>query len=302
MGAWFVSMGLVAALLGQAETGAPSSAADEVIAQAISELGDVKFSVRRRASQVLWQQGLAAEPALRKAAESVDREIRIRAQHILNDFAYGILPGVPADIVALIRQFRDGPANGRTALLQRLADRDRFDTIQRLIQLEPDPGMRRQLLVALMQNPQAVERFFEPERLEKLVAAVGADRDEVWRRTVLAQLLFSPKVIQHLAEKRRLDVLTKIVDREKSADVRRQMLSMLFQNPAGVTSLIENDQLLFVLQVIKKEPDEKTRGAWISQVLAMSGVIQLLASDDRLEDLLKFAQDNVGAEQRSKIL
>ncbi len=302
MSAWFVSMGLVAALLGQAEADTLQSAADEVIARAISELGDAKFSVRRRASQVLWQQGLAAEPALRKAAKSVDRETRIRAQHILNDFAYGILPGVPADIVALIRQFRDGPANGRSALLQRLADRDRFETIQRLIQLEPDPGMRRQLLVTLMQNPQAVERFFEPERLEKLVAAVGADRDELWRRTVLAQLLFSQKVIQHLAKKGRLDVLTKIVERERSADVRRQMLSMLFQNPAAVTSLVENAQLQFVLKVIAKEPDEKTRGAWIGQLLAMSGVIQQLASDDRLENLLKFAQDNVDDEQRGKIL
>ena len=50
-----------------------------------------------------------------------------------------------------------------------------------------------------------------------------------------------------------------------------------------------------MLHVITKEPDEKTRGAWISQLLAMSGVIQQLANDDRLEKLLKFAQGNVGA-------
>jgi tetratricopeptide (TPR) repeat protein len=302
MGSWFVSAALLVGLPGQVEGSDPGPATAQAIDDAVVELGASQFAVRRRASQFLWQQGLAAEPALVRAAASDDREVRIRAELILHDFRYGILPGVPPDIVALIRQFRDGASNERLAALERLADRDCFDAIQRLIQLEPDEGIRRQLLVYLMQNPRAVERFFEPERLEQLVAAVGADRDETWRRTVLAQLLFSPMIIRQLADKRRLDVLARIVDAEQSPEVRRQMLSMLFQNAAAVSSLIENDQLPFVLRVITKEPDEKTRGAWISQLLAMSGVIQQLADDERLEQLLQFAQQHVGDQQRSQIL
>ena len=85
---------------------------------------------------------------------------------------------MPADVIATIRQFRDGTSEQRLSALQRLADRDRFEAIQRLIRLEADAEVRRQLLVYLMQNPRAVERFFDPDRLEQLVESVGADRDD----------------------------------------------------------------------------------------------------------------------------
>jgi hypothetical protein len=51
----------------------------------------------------LWQAGLAAEPALRRAAADPDRETRLRAQIILEDFRFGILPDVPEEVNALIR-------------------------------------------------------------------------------------------------------------------------------------------------------------------------------------------------------
>jgi len=302
MGTWLVSVGLVVALLGQAEPERPTAASKEAIQKAVRELGDVRFSVRRQASQFLWQQGLAAEPALKRAAESADRETRLRARRILEDFRYGILPNVPADVVGMIRQFRDGNVNERLLALQRLADFARFDALERLIELEPAAEVRRQLLVYLMKNPRAVDHFLEPERLEKLIATVGADQEEAWRRNVLAQLLFSAPMVQKLAEKDRLDVLMKVVEREKSADVRRRMLTMLFQNQAAVAALIEKDQLEFLLELIAKEPDGKTRGTWITGLLVSSGAVKHLVEEDRLDRVLKFAGQHLDAKQRSTVL
>ena len=302
MGTWLVSVGLVVALLGQTEPERPAAASKEAIQKAVRELGDVRFSVRRQASQFLWQQGLAAEPALKRAAEGADRETRLRARRILEDFRYGILPNVPQNVVGMIRQFRDGNVNERLLALQRLADFARFDALQRLIELEPAAEVRRQLLVYLMKNPRAVDHFLEPERLEKLIATIGADQEEAWRRNVLAQLLFSAPMVQKLAERDQLDVLMKVVEREKSADVRRQMLTMLFQNQAAVAALIEKDQLEFLLGLIAKEPDGKTRGTWITGLMVSSGAVKHLVEEDRLDRVLKFAGQHLDAKQRSTVL
>ena len=301
MSAWLTSAGLAAVLLGQVEAQHPPDAS-AAIEKAIWELGDARFSVRQAAARTLWQHGLAAEAALQRAAESGDRETRVRARSILNDFRYGILPGVPAETVVRIRQFRDGSAAERLAAFQILAERGDFDTLQRLIGLEPDANVRRQLLVMLIQSPRAVEQLADLDRLEKLLATVAADQDEAWRRRMLAQLLFSDKMMQQLAEKRELGLVVKVIERETSAKVRRQMLSVLFQNAAAVTVLIDKDQLDLLLKLIEKEPEKRFRGPWIGQVLGNAEAVGRLAGDERLERLLKFAQDNMEAEQRASLL
>ncbi len=282
MSAWLVSAGLVVVLLGQADRENPAAGTAEVIDKAIQDLGDARFAVRNRASRDLWEQGLAAQAALERAAESADRETRERARAILKDFRYGILPGVPDGTVALIRQFRDGNGAERPAAFQRLADRGEFETLTRLIGLEPDASLRRQLLVLLVQNPRAVDKLVDLDHLEKLLAAVAADQDEAWRRTVLAQMLFSEKMLQRLAEKRQLDLVVKVIDRETSAETRRQMLSVLFQNSAAVTSLVEKEQLDLLLKLIQKEPEKRIRGPWIQQILANPETVARLAGDERL--------------------
>lgn len=301
MATWLVTVGLVSVLLGQAEPGDKAATANEVVEKAIQELGDSRFAVRQQASRVLWEQGLPAESALKAAAESADRETRLRARSILNDFRYGILPGVPADTMALIRQFRDGNADERMLSLQRLADRSEFETLQRLFQLEDKIDVRRRLLVHLMQNPRAVDKFLDVERLEKLIASVGADQDDVWRRTVLVQLLFTDKMVQQLAEKDRLSVLVKIVEKETSAEVRRQMLNTLLQNQTAVTSLLDKDLLGLMLQLIGREPEKTLRGTWIGQLLLLPEVAKRLAQDQRLDRVLKSIQDNVDAAQRAEV-
>ncbi len=302
MSCWLVSLTAVALTLGQADLPQSGEAPQEAIARAIDQLGARQFSVRRQASRFLWQQGLAAEPALRRATESPDREVRLRAEMVLNDFLYGILPDVPEEINTLLRRFRDGDVNQRLASLQALADRAEFERVERLIGLEGDAGVRRNLLVYLMRVPRAVEHFLELNRLEKLIDTVGADQDVAWRRTVLAQMLFSEIMLRRLVEKDNLDVLMKVVDREPSADVRREMLSRLFENASAVASLMETGQLDFVLKLIAMEPQLRVRGQWIQQMMVMSEAIKQLIEGDRLDKFLDFARDNVEPEQQATIL
>lgn len=325
MAAWLISIGIVACLLGQADPlnaatppaasprrPEPLSASPEqpsprqeqawAIDQALEELGSPLFSVRRRASRFLWQQGLAAEPALQRAAGSPDREVRLRCHAILDDFRYGILPDTPDEINALIRHFRDGGPEGRVASLQKLAQREAFGKLERLLALESDAGSWRDLLVLLLRDPRAVEHYLPVAKLERLVAATGAAQDAAWRQAVLAQLLFSEGLLRRLSERGDLEVLVKVVDAEPSDAARREMLSKLFQNPAAIASLLADGQLEFVLRLIGKEPRQQVRGQWIGQMLGMSEAMRELAESEDLPRFLAFARESVEPDQRAAIL
>ena len=217
-------------------------AAAQAIARAVSELGAVDFAVRERAARFLWEQGRAAEPVLERAANSADVEVRLQAHRILEDFRYGILPDVPVDMQTLIREFRDGDVRQRQFVLQKLAIRQRFDTLQRLLQREGDPDVRRQLLVQLLETPQAIEKFIAGTALESLIGLVGADQDAAWRQATLAQILFTPVVLRRLAEAGRLEELTKLIDGEKDPGRRRELLAALFRNDEAVATLLDADQ------------------------------------------------------------
>jgi tetratricopeptide (TPR) repeat protein len=302
MGYWLVVITLFVAGEDQADVPEASSGSQAAIVQAVQQLGSREFSQRRHASRFLWQQGLAAEPALRRALQDPDREIRLRAQLILEDFRYGILPGVPEEVNDLIRQFRSGDSQQRLASLQSLADRDDFERLQHLIRLEPDSNIRRTLLVYLMRNPRAIERFLQLERLEELIVAVGADQDVAWRQTTLAQMVFSEWMIRRLSERGELQVLVNIVQRESSAEVRREMLSRLFENAAAVASLVEHDQLDLLLKLTQMEPQRRVRSQWILQMVASPQTLRNLVERGQFERFLEFARQNAEADQQAAIV
>lgn len=69
---------------------------DRVVAELISRLGDAKFAERENASEDLIRIGLAALPALERALEHPDREIRYRCRRVIsvvkeNDFQRRLL-------------------------------------------------------------------------------------------------------------------------------------------------------------------------------------------------------------------
>ena len=302
MAFWLIWLAICLPTENQGEPQGSTPAVRESIDRAIRQLGADRFADRRQASRFLWQQGLAVAPALLRAAEDPDREVRLRAGLILDDFHYGILPDVAKEVNDLIRQFRSGDAQQRLAALQSLAERDDFARVQHLIQLEPDGGVRRTLLVYLMRNPRAIEYFLRLERLEEWVVAIGADQDVAWRQTTLAQMLFSEPMIRRLSDRGELRVLVNVVRREEAAEVRRAMLSRLFENAAAVASLVQHNQLDLLLELIQLEPQLRERSQWILQIVSAPQTIKILVEGDHFEGFLEFARKNAEPEQQATLV
>ncbi len=297
-------------LTGANELGADELGADELgaaatqsrIDQAIEDLGDDRFIVRKMASQALWRIGLAAEPALRVAATSRDREVRTRAQRILNDFDFGIVPGVPAETLIWIRQFRDGDPTQRQAAFARLLANQQFDIVESMLRLERDAVVRRALLVTLFGDENAIERFIELDRVETLIKTVGADQDERWRRTMMARVLSTPRMLTRLIELGKLNSLLEFIQNEQDALARKQLLLTVLRAPGTVAALIKNNQLDFTFTFLLAEKDKGVRGELLLVLLAAPEAMSAVLEQGKLDQVLEFARQNSETSVHKQIL
>ena len=116
----------------------------EAIAEAVRQLGHPRYHVREKATQFLWRAGRAAESALRKALNSADPEVTARAESILEKFRYGIFPDTPAEVLALILQYRAGNVSVKRNALSKLIAMggSGCETALALIQTERRGGVR----------------------------------------------------------------------------------------------------------------------------------------------------------------
>ena len=116
---WFGTSVLILSLLGQAS---PTEEPDvATIQKSIDELAHSSFRVRQDAMKRLWSIGEAAEPALKRALKSHDREVRARAEWVLDRVQLGITPDSPRDILGALVRFREGSITEKQAVLQELA-------------------------------------------------------------------------------------------------------------------------------------------------------------------------------------
>jgi len=128
-----------------------SSALKAEIERSITDLGSTDFAVRERVSQLLWNAGDEAKPALEKAIQETDDfEVIYRARQILQSFEAGIYPDTPADIVMIIVQFRMGNFNVKQITAQRLKEKGKTDLLRQLIAKESNPDLREQLNQVLL--------------------------------------------------------------------------------------------------------------------------------------------------------
>jgi tetratricopeptide (TPR) repeat protein len=125
----------------------PAAPTPEQVAEWVKQLGDDDFATREKASKLLWEAGKAAEPALRKAAESGDAETARRANEILEKFKFGIYPDTPPKLVALINQFRAGDLAAKQDALKGLMAMGArgYSTLVKLVNTESDADLRREL-------------------------------------------------------------------------------------------------------------------------------------------------------------
>jgi tetratricopeptide (TPR) repeat protein len=141
----------------------------EKIVQAVKDLGDDRFTAREQASQFLWKAGAAAEPALAKAAQSNDLEVKRRAKEILERFQYGIYPETPQHLADLVQQFRAGDRNGRALAVKKLLESDQpgYRIVVRIAAAEQEADARRQWNQLLRQEtPRLVAKLLHQGKLD----------------------------------------------------------------------------------------------------------------------------------------
>lgn len=135
--------------IAQAAPSPQPTIAPEAIAVAVKQLGASDFEVRQRATAFLWQAGRVTEPALQRARESKDAEVRIRAQSILDDFRYGVFADTPEDVAAFVRRYRREGARTRELLWPQLLSQASIETLVAVTAYEPNGDRRRQVLERL---------------------------------------------------------------------------------------------------------------------------------------------------------
>ena len=83
--------------------------ADSKIDKLVEQLGAETYKERKVAEMELWKLLPDSESALRKAANSDDPEINIRAKRVLDKFEKGLLPGISEEVKAKIDTFWSSP-------------------------------------------------------------------------------------------------------------------------------------------------------------------------------------------------
>jgi hypothetical protein len=93
------------------------------IEELIEQLAHRDFDVRERATDRLRQIGMLAVPRLRRARESEDPEVRMRAARILNSVEWGLPDDAPEELVNALRNFKSLPSARHQPALKLVRDR-----------------------------------------------------------------------------------------------------------------------------------------------------------------------------------
>ena len=181
------------------------------IDRAVRQLGDREYTVRQRASQVLWEAGRAAEPALQKALDSDDLEVVYRARQILDQLQWGILPDTPPGDVAWIERFRHADSQERRQICQELSAAGGSSLLRRLIALEPDKAQWKLLAQQFLRSDDVLNRTLAEQAARFLLDGKFDDAErmlldsseEAALRDYAALLLARGKIDAKIAELRK---------------------------------------------------------------------------------------------------
>jgi predicted Zn-dependent protease len=131
----------------------------------IRQLGDPAWPKREEASRQLSALGEAALPALRKALDHDDSEIRARASTLIDTIRLGITPELRAKVGNLLDGFNALPADDKRRILERLvrqAGTAALPALDRILRIEGDETILNDAFRWLNQlDPDAARRALE---------------------------------------------------------------------------------------------------------------------------------------------
>ena len=161
--------------------GAPVGEAERLVAR----LGSPDWHEREAASHQLVELGRKAAPALEKALESPDPEVRHRARVLLDIVRWEVPVGLSEQLAAVLRHYKMLPERERMVLLGELTralGRDAVPVLRQALREEADPNVRASALRHL------VALDLEAARRELTDLASRTDR-AAWAWAALGQLL-----------------------------------------------------------------------------------------------------------------
>ena len=153
---------------------------EKVVETLIADLGAARYDVRERATEALRRIGAPAIPALEKAADSDDPEIRTRAREILGDVRLGISPDWPSEMVLLVRHYNELGDNERSQALYRIGQTLREKAVPFLLaRLTSENAQEANYAVS------AIQRINSDEAAQRIIALLKEPKN-VYQNRALA--------------------------------------------------------------------------------------------------------------------
>jgi tetratricopeptide (TPR) repeat protein len=150
--------------LGQTDVAGGEVLSSAEVRRAINQLADDSFDVRQHATDELWSMGESAVPALERALQGDDAEVRLRARSVLERFRFGIFVDTPAADVQWINQFRFGGEDDKRRAFQALVKNAKMETLLAIVEAAESPAMRgdlQELVLRRLERNQETKRLLE---------------------------------------------------------------------------------------------------------------------------------------------
>ncbi len=113
------------------------------IPELINRLGDEDFHTREAATSDLWRKGAKALPELKKASESTDPEVAMRAAELVRKIQLDVFPDSNPELIDLIQRYPDSLPADKGRILNRLKAMKAWRQILRLFAADEDLNVRR---------------------------------------------------------------------------------------------------------------------------------------------------------------
>ncbi len=193
----FTTYAAVILAIGQTVAGEPPTRSTVELDAAVDRLGSSKYDTRQQATELLWSTGEAAIPALERATQNKNPEVRSRATYVLENVRQGIAFDTPREILREVQRFRQGNVDEKRYALKNLENALRPRIVLGLIRTERDPRLRDEWSQCLERSIQ-IALLAGAESAVELTLREAATND-VWIRHWAAHLVDRGRVDQELA-------------------------------------------------------------------------------------------------------
>lgn len=170
---------------GQEQPGLPATelgvVVEKPVDELVRELGDESFSVREKATRLLWERGESTLSALKEASTTKDPERVYRARDLIRKIQLHITPDTDPSVISLVERYIKGSASEKATALGRLKGKRAWRQMLKLYAGESSPEIRERIRPALngVAVRAAAERLFQgqPDEAREFLEMAPVDNE-----------------------------------------------------------------------------------------------------------------------------